>query len=63
MFYDIMTLVWAAILAPAVGLFVYFLAGGLSGDPTLKTQSLILGGIATVSMAVFIFFYREFRRK
>lgn len=56
-FYDFMTLVWICIWAPIAGVIVYGLA---SSDPTRAWE---LGGVATVGMALAVFFIREFNRK
>lgn len=56
-FYDLMTLVWAALLAPTTGFAVYLLAGGPNGPGS----AILLGGIATVGTAVLVFFWRMFK--
>lgn len=58
-FYDFMTLVWAALLAPTTGYGVYLLAGGQQK----QSHAVVLGGIATIGMAVFVFFWRMFKDK
>lgn len=58
-FYDFMTLVWAAALAPTTGYGVFLLAGGYRNGE----QAFVLGGIATIGMAVCVFFWRMFKDK
>lgn len=58
-FYDFMTLVWAAVLAPTTGFAVYLLAGG----ERTGASAIVLGGIATIGMAALVFFWRMFKDK
>jgi hypothetical protein len=54
-FYDLMTLVWAALWGAAAGVVTYALA---SSDPE---KAWVLGAIATMGMVLAVWFWRVFK--